>query len=92
MSVDLLSPEFIAFTEEVKKLYAEKEQKVAAFKEIWLKHKAEIEILEDKAQALQQALCTGGSPVPVPAPAPAPADDTSAQAEGMSVRRQAVKK
>ena len=91
MSIDLLTPEFVAFAEEVKKLYAEKEQKVAAFKEIWLKHKSEIEALEQKAALLQQRL---GSSTPPAAASPESSSDNSSPAvpEATSARRRSVKK
>jgi len=51
--VDILSLEFIEFSEKVKDLYAKKEELNASFKEVYLKHKKDIEDLDAKANALK---------------------------------------
>ena len=59
MDIDFLSPEFIAFADEVKKLYVKKGKMVSDFKVVWMKHKAAIEALEGKVDELKVKMLGG---------------------------------
>ena len=50
----LLSPEFVEFSQKVAEIYKQKEEKVKEFKEMYLKHKAEVAELEAAAGRLKE--------------------------------------
>jgi len=53
-ATQLLTPEFIEFSKKITEIYNEKEEKTAAFKSAYTKHKAEMAELETQAQKLKE--------------------------------------
>ena len=51
---DILSPEFFEMAAQAKKIAEEKQKKVEDFKELWVKHKAEVAALDAEAASLKE--------------------------------------
>lgn len=50
----LLSPEFVEFSQKVAEIYKQKEDKVKEFKELYMRHKADVAELEASVSRLKE--------------------------------------